>query len=376
MQYCARLIDPRLRTWDTRYEIVGDDIVIFDEILASKYLEVMTALGVPINESKSVVSRSKPVVEFVKRTSYLGKEVSAIQFNMFMSQDTWRGRISTALGLFLKEKSFLDRPFAVLNTVLSSALWDTRPSKDSVSLIALMNAYISKTTNMAYLLKYVRATEPMIVKGKMYFANFNFDFSRNIISSLMKDQKLPRLPRKDGNYLLFEWAVKEVLRTKLWLMSKKYDDLWVERQVSRHIKCIVGSLPKGEVSKISFVLRNILFTQKINHLTLWNESILNDPKIPLDRLLGMLDEKMNDLSGWQYVDRLAEPSSKLQRVEVNTCEVLKLVVKGFNHQFKNDPSINQDTFDYQRFIQFVRKETNYKDLSKVKGFEILQDIRR
>jgi hypothetical protein len=48
----------------------------------------MNALGVPINESKSVVSRSKPVVEFVKRTSYLGKEVSAIQFNMFMSQDT------------------------------------------------------------------------------------------------------------------------------------------------------------------------------------------------------------------------------------------------------------------------------------------------
>jgi hypothetical protein len=193
---------------------------------------------------------------------------------------------------------------------------------------------------------------------------------------LMKDQKLPRLPRKDGNYLLFEWAVKEVLRTKLWLMSKKYNDLWVERQVSRHIKCIVGSLPKGEVSKISFVLRNILFTQKINHLTLWNESIINDPKIPLDRLLGMLDEKMNDLSGWQYVDRLTEPSSKLQRVEVNTCEVLKLVVKGFNHQFKNDPRINQDTFDYQRFIQFVRKETNYKDLSKVKGFEILQDMQK
>jgi hypothetical protein len=53
-----------------------------------------------------------------------------------------------------------------------------------------------------------------------------------------------------------------------------------------------------------------------------------------------------------------------------------LVVKGFNHQFKNDPSINQDTFDYQRFIQFVRKETNYKDLSKVKGFEILQDMNK
>jgi hypothetical protein len=39
----------------------------------------MAELGVPINESKSVVSRGKPVVEFVKRTSYFDKEVSAIQ---------------------------------------------------------------------------------------------------------------------------------------------------------------------------------------------------------------------------------------------------------------------------------------------------------
>jgi hypothetical protein len=78
-----------------------------------------------------------------------------------------------------------------------------------------MNAYIAKQSNMGYLLKYVRSMEPMIVKGKMYFANFNFDLSRNTISALMKGLKLPRLPRKDGNYLLFEWATKEVLRTKL-----------------------------------------------------------------------------------------------------------------------------------------------------------------
>jgi hypothetical protein len=39
----------------------------------------MAELGVPINQSKSVVSINKPVVEFVKRTSVGKKEVSPIQ---------------------------------------------------------------------------------------------------------------------------------------------------------------------------------------------------------------------------------------------------------------------------------------------------------
>lgn len=112
----------------------------------------------------------------------------------------------------------------MLNTVLSSALWDTRPSKDSVSLIALMNAYITKMSYTSYLLRLIRATEPMIVKGKMYFANFNFDFSRNFIASLIKKRALPRVPKKDGHYLLFEWAIKEVLRSRLASMIEKYND--------------------------------------------------------------------------------------------------------------------------------------------------------
>jgi hypothetical protein len=56
---------------------VGDDIVIFDKLLAEKYLETMNLLGVPINLSKSVVAENRPVAEFVKRISVNGKEVSA-----------------------------------------------------------------------------------------------------------------------------------------------------------------------------------------------------------------------------------------------------------------------------------------------------------
>jgi len=68
MQYCARLINPSLKTWDTNYEVLGDDIVIFSPELAGRYLQLMSMIGVPINESKSIVSRNKPVVEFAKRT--------------------------------------------------------------------------------------------------------------------------------------------------------------------------------------------------------------------------------------------------------------------------------------------------------------------
>jgi hypothetical protein len=84
MQYCSRIeypIGSRLRGWEDRYEVLGDDIVIFDPRLASRYLKVLAALGVPVNESKSVVtlvSSSHKVVEFAKRTSVDGVDCSPL----------------------------------------------------------------------------------------------------------------------------------------------------------------------------------------------------------------------------------------------------------------------------------------------------------
>lgn len=74
--------------------MLGDDIVIFDKYLAGRYLEVMQHLGVPINTMKSVVSVGKPVVEFAKRTSVNSIDVSPLSFKMFLSQNTFLGKIS------------------------------------------------------------------------------------------------------------------------------------------------------------------------------------------------------------------------------------------------------------------------------------------
>jgi hypothetical protein len=67
MQFCSYLVTKNW-DWEERYEVLGDDIVIFDTNLANQYLEVMKQLGLEINLSKSINSSSTPVFEFAKRT--------------------------------------------------------------------------------------------------------------------------------------------------------------------------------------------------------------------------------------------------------------------------------------------------------------------
>lgn len=77
--------------------MLGDDIVIFYPPLASKYVEVMALFGVSLNMSKSVISHGpEPTVEFAKRTSLKGKDVSPLSLKMFLNQDHFSGK----LGIF------------------------------------------------------------------------------------------------------------------------------------------------------------------------------------------------------------------------------------------------------------------------------------
>jgi hypothetical protein len=101
--------------------------------------------------------------------------------------------------------------------------------------------------------------------------------------------------------------------------------------------------------------------------------LLNDPKASPQMLLDILNKKMADLSAFTYADRVIDPSTKLPSIDIDTCSVLQLVAKGFamEAKFNKDPN----TFDRGRFISFVRKQTNYKDLTKEKGFEFYTALR-
>lgn len=69
--------DPSKRSWYDNYELLGDDIVIFDSEVATHYLEIMAELGVAINLSKSVVSKNE-TFEFAKVTGHFGIDISAL----------------------------------------------------------------------------------------------------------------------------------------------------------------------------------------------------------------------------------------------------------------------------------------------------------
>nr|UJT32089.1 RNA-dependent RNA polymerase [Botrytis cinerea mitovirus 10] len=84
-----------LVTWEDRYEVLGDDIVIFDENLAQEYLIFMRELGVGINLTKSL-SKSSDTFEFAKRTISRGVNISGLSFQQALSSSSLGSRVSDA----------------------------------------------------------------------------------------------------------------------------------------------------------------------------------------------------------------------------------------------------------------------------------------
>jgi hypothetical protein len=74
--------------------VLGDDLALFEKDVADRYLSLCRQLGVSINLSKSVIATSKPVLEFAKRTSVNGIDVSSLPFKELISNNSFFGRLS------------------------------------------------------------------------------------------------------------------------------------------------------------------------------------------------------------------------------------------------------------------------------------------
>nr|UPW42091.1 MAG: putative RNA dependent RNA polymerase [Xinjiang mito-like virus 79] len=85
--------------WYDQYVILGDDLVLFDKDIANRYQSFCKDLGVGINLSKSIIAESKPVLEFAKRTSLNGEDVSALSFKELLSSNNFFGRLSVTTRL-------------------------------------------------------------------------------------------------------------------------------------------------------------------------------------------------------------------------------------------------------------------------------------
>jgi len=102
VQYCAvKSHVARLGVWWDGYELLGDDIVIFDSKVSVAYLDFMKKIGMEINEKKSVIARNE-TFEFAKVTGHNGHNVSAVSWKMFISQNSFIGRANIAFSLLRK----------------------------------------------------------------------------------------------------------------------------------------------------------------------------------------------------------------------------------------------------------------------------------
>jgi len=191
VQFASSLITNNIK-WDNRYEIVGDDIIIFDEDLAKSYLNVMTLLGVPINQSKSVISRDRPVAEFVKRICHNGKDVSAFSWKQFLSQDNFLGRISTTIGLFQKEKILAEKAISIFHTVMKETIYDSRINKDSLAYLSLYFTYVIKSKmDIENMLRSLFLLGPKFAQGSLIFSDFNFHKIGNKIKTMIQTNRPP-----------------------------------------------------------------------------------------------------------------------------------------------------------------------------------------
>lgn len=110
----------------SHYALLGDDIVIANDAVATSYHAIMTqVLGVDINLSKSMVSKHS--FEFAKRIVTLDGEVSAIgPKNLLVALKTMKGIPSVLLdayskGVRLSEES-IDKLYQSVPTVRKSQL--------------------------------------------------------------------------------------------------------------------------------------------------------------------------------------------------------------------------------------------------------------
>lgn len=179
--------------WENRYEIVGDDIVIFDRSLALSYLEVMKLIGVPINLSKSVVAENRPVAEYVKRVTLNGVDISPYSWKQFMSQSsTYLGRMGTFIGLLLKDKYLSKRAISVFHLIMKRHRWDKTVETDYKSLLQLYLVYASKCKlSMEAMVRVFLSLNPYINDGELEFGKFQVHQLGNYIKQLINGEIPP-----------------------------------------------------------------------------------------------------------------------------------------------------------------------------------------
>jgi hypothetical protein len=332
--------------WYSNYELLGDDIVIFDEEVANEYCRLMGDYGLEINLSKSVISLNGGF-EFAKNTYYKGNNVSAVPFRMLISNNTRLGRVATALH-FIKALS-VKHPIAYLKRVL-------KVSKETkldfnFNLVALLTMFLSsKKLSYTDFLKSLISLTPRAKHTTLerYLPTLSQTYLSNLFISLLRDKpftfrdedfcnhifgldshfhreslidKLLSLKMKDVSFDTLQIDLStQILRM---LYDKSFPDVF---DIQNHLVQVDET--QGYLSRFTFNLVSQWFKGFTTFYLKLNGALLN--RMTLDELVLLNEEMDSFLSLSKIVQRSIEKvegSDKNLKVQEYNLKALQFVIK-------------------------------------------------
>lgn len=278
---------------DPQYRILGDDIVLKGELLATHYRKIMESLGVEFSISKSLSGVNR--AEFAKRIFYKGHEITAVPmklicktlsdyrlsitlFNHLISKTTWKSKCWSDVPTFIKCMKGFSSPIHIekarkILCVSKLMLRNTDPHlNDEVSgeqnLFSLVSAKEAKGINnlirfkvvkenfqnhfnkLQQMLKLLDAMElpgtffggrlqhPLfssikILQSSQVRSRKNFDEYLILLSKSEDLIKVPQLETPDLETFRFSYQKKQIMEATVQLAT--YDSL-AELQAARTIR--------------------------------------------------------------------------------------------------------------------------------------------
>jgi hypothetical protein len=198
--------------WYDNYEITGDDLVLFDPEVAQEYLSIMADIGVPINESKSVIAKI-PAVEYLKVTTLYGKNVSALSWKMYISNNSLMGRISNVFTLL--DKDYLPKT-GLINWIRDVTCSEGKKDNLNLSLFALLSRYYDsgKITLQTLYESVLNRNDSFKSLKSNLIKGVNRDYLQSLLSLLIKNASDLRIRRCFDTSSHVDW-IGQYLRSKL-----------------------------------------------------------------------------------------------------------------------------------------------------------------
>jgi len=142
------------------YALLGDDLVIYNHVVAKRYHKIISGMGVECNLAKSIISPNGVGLEFAKQTFFKGENVSptplkeltsALQSLPGMLEYISKYKLTlpmamTVAGFGYKVKGSLNKPIHKLNIkvrYLALGVWLSKGSVDIISTFHHLRRYFS-----------------------------------------------------------------------------------------------------------------------------------------------------------------------------------------------------------------------------------------